>query len=263
MNETVTTHTDPFEIIVHEGGIHELHLTRPPVNALDPELIRRLRVAVENAPKNHARALVLSGKTGLFSAGLDVPALLKLDRAALADVWRDFFGLCGALARSPIPVVAALTGHSPAGGAVLAVFCDYRIMARGPYRIGLNEVQVGLSVPECIQAGLRRLVGAFHAERLMVSGTMLDAEQALAIGMVDELTDVEHVVARAVIWAGELLKLPPQAMSATRKLARADLAAVFADPGRLDIDGFVEGWFSPESQAVLTALVAKLKSKAA
>ncbi|MEO8459618.1 MAG: enoyl-CoA hydratase/isomerase family protein [Dokdonella sp.] len=257
------TQTNLLEIIAHEGAIHELHLNCPPVNALDPRLIRRLRTEVESAQGNGARALVLSGRTGLFSAGLDVPTLLTLDRATLAEVWRDFFGLCGALACSPIPVVAALTGHSPAGGAVLAIFCDYRIMARGPYRIGLNEVQVGLSVPECIQAGLRRLVGAFRAERLMVSGTMLDAEQALAIGMVDELTDVEHVVTRAAVWAGDLLKLPPLAMSTTRKLARADLAAVFADPARFDIDGFVEGWFSPESQAVLTALVAKLKSRAA
>lgn len=247
--------------IIHHDSIHELHLARPPVNALNPALIRRLREEVEAAPANGARALILSGNAGLFSAGLDVPELLTLDRDGIDAMWRDLFGLCGALARSPIPIVAALTGHSPAGGAVLAIFCDYRVMARGPYRIGLNEVQVGLTVPDCIQAGLRRLIGAYRAERLMVAGTMLDAEQALGAGMVDELTDVERVVTRALHWCEELLMLPPVAMATTRQLARADLAGIFSDADQSQLKDFVDGWFAPESQAVLRALVAKLKEK--
>jgi Delta3-Delta2-enoyl-CoA isomerase len=249
-----------LDIIQHED-IRELRLARPPVNALNPALVKRLREAVEAAPGEGARALLLSGAPGLFSAGLDVPALMQMDRDAFRVFWRDFFGLCAALARSPIPVVAAITGHSPAGGAVLAIMCDYRIMARGAFKIGLNEVQVGLSVPECIQAALRRLVGTYRAERLMVAGEMLDAEQADALGLVDELVDGDLVVPRAVIWLGELLKFPPQAMSATRKLARADLADIFADPSSLPVEEFLDGWFAPEAQRVLGALVARLKSK--
>ena len=174
------------------------------------------------------------------------------------------FGLCAALANSPIPVVAAIGGHSPAGGAVLAIFCDYRVMARSadpekPFRIGLNEVQVGLSVPECIQCALRRLIGPYRAERLMVSGAMLDSEQALAIGFVDELADVGQVDARALKWLQELLKLPAQAMSTTRLLARADMFDIFSDPSKLSVEEFTEGWFGAESQATLKALVSKLK----
>ncbi|MEO7325782.1 MAG: enoyl-CoA hydratase/isomerase family protein [Dokdonella sp.] len=249
-----------LDIIQHES-IRELRLARPPVNALDPALVQQLRLAVEAAPSEGARALVLSGAPGLYSAGLDVPTLLQLDRDAFRVFWNEFFGLCAALARSPIPVVAAITGHAPAGGAVLAIMCDYRVMARGPFKIGLNEVQVGLCVPECIQIALRRLVGTYRAERLMVSGTMLDAEQADAIGLVDELVDTDFVVQRALTWLGELLKFPPQAMSDTRRLARADLAAVFADSANLPVEDFLDGWFSPEAQTVLQALVARLKSK--
>jgi 3,2-trans-enoyl-CoA isomerase len=247
--------------IIRHDDIRELRLARPPVNALDPGLVKRLREAVESAPRDGARALVLSGAPGMFSAGLDVPTLLTLDRDAFRVFWGDFFGLCAALARSPIPVAAAITGHSPAGGAVLAIMCDYRVMARGAFKIGLNEVQVGLSVPECIQAALRRLVGTYRAERLMVEGAMLDAEQADAIGLVDELVDGDLVVARALIWLGELLKFPVQAMTATRRRARADLADVFADPASLPVEEFLDGWFAPEAQRVLTALVARLKSK--
>ncbi len=245
-------------------AIVELRLARPPVNALDPQLIHQMRTAIESAPALGARGIVLSGKTGMFSAGLDVPVLLQLSRKELIAFFTEFFGLCGAIATSAIPVVAAITGHSPAGGAVMAIFCDYRVMARNsdstkPFRIGLNEVQVGLSVPVPIQAGLQRLVGAYRAERLMVSGSMIDSEQALAIGFVDELADTERVVSRALEWLRELMKLPPLAMLGTRQLARRDLAAVFDNPSNFALDEFADSWFGSETQASLKALVAKLK----
>ncbi|MDR3388360.1 MAG: enoyl-CoA hydratase/isomerase family protein [Rudaea sp.] len=252
-----------LETIRHDA-IVELRLARPPVNALGPELVHALRSAMESAPASGARGVVLSGRPGMFSAGLDVPTLLQLKREDLIAFWQDFFGLCATLASSPIPVVAAVGGHSPAGGAVLSIFCDYRVMARSldpakPFRIGLNEVQVGLAVPECIQFALRRLIGGYRAERLMVSGTMLDSEQALAVGLVDELVPAEQVVPRALEWLQTLLKLPPQAMSTTRLLCRSDLIEVFADPTRMSVDEFADGWFGAETQSVLKALVASLK----
>jgi enoyl-CoA hydratase/carnithine racemase len=250
-----------LDIIEHNHGIREFRLARPPVNALNPALIATLKQAVERAPMNGATALILSGAPGLFSAGLDIPALLQLDRDAMRAFWNDFFGVCAALARSPIPVASAITGHSPAGGAVLAIFCDYRVMARGEFRIGLNEVQVGLTVPDCIQAALRRLIGTHRAERLLVSGTMLDAGDALAAGLVDELTDVDHVVTRTLAWLAPLLQLPRQAMLATRAMSRADLARLFNDPASLPVEEFLDGWFAPEAQATLHALVERLRSK--
>ena len=252
-----------LETIRHDA-IVELHMARPPVNALDPELVRALRAAVEAAPAQGARGVVLSGRPGMFSAGLDVPALLQLSRQEMVAFWQDFFGLCSSLASSPIPVVAAIGGHSPAGGAVLSIFCDYRVMARSadaakPFRIGLNEVPVGLSVPVSIQWALRRLVGPYRAERLMVAGAMLDAEQALAVGLVDELIEADLVVPRAIAWLQELIKLPQHAMSTTRLLARSDLIAIFADPTKLSVEEFADAWFGAETQATLKALVAKLK----
>jgi 3,2-trans-enoyl-CoA isomerase len=220
-----------------------------------------LREAIATAPGEDARALVISGGPTVFSAGLDVPRLLTMQRVELEAAWREFFGVLEALARSPLPSVAAIGGHSPAGGAVIGLFCDYRVMARGPFRIGLNEVQVGLIVPECIQHALRRLVGTYRAERLLVSGAMIEAEQALAIGMVDELVDVDHVTVRALAWLEELLKLPGKAMHATRSLARADLVEAIADPSRLDLPRFLDEWFSEETQAVLGAMVARLRAK--
>ena len=249
-----------LDIIKHDT-IHELRLARPPVNALDPALVRTLRAAVEAAPREGARGVVLSGRPGMFSAGLDVPALLPIPREELRVFWHDFFGLCGAIAGSKVPIVAAITGHAPAGGAVLSIMCDYRVMADGAFKIGLNETQVGLAVPAPIQAALRRLVGAYRAERLMVAGAMLDAADAKGVGFVDELVATDLVVPRAIAWLEELVKLPRNAMSQTRQIARADFAAHFADPDAFRVDDVLDIWFAPEAQAVLHALVARLKSK--
>ena len=247
--------------LIKHDTIHELRLARPPVNALDPSLVRALRDAIAGAERDGARGIVLSGREGMFSAGLDVPVLLMLPRDALRAFWGDFFGLCADIACASIPVVAAITGHAPAGGAVLSIMCDYRVMADGAYKIGLNETQVGLAVPAPIQAALRRLVGAYRAERLMVAGAMLESANAKAIGFVDELVATDLVVPRAIAWLSDLLKLPPEAMKETRRIARADLAAVFADAGSLHVDEILEIWYAPEAQSVLHALVARLKAK--
>lgn len=250
-----------LDILPHDGDIHEIRMARPPVNAMDTTLVNALREAVVQAPVNGARGIVISGAQGLFSAGVDVPALLQLDRAGVQGFWNDFFAMCGAIAASPVPVVAAITGHSPAGGAVLSLFADYRVMAHGVYRIGLNEVQVGLSVPEPIQFAMRRIVGNYRAERLLVAGAMVDAETARTIGLVDELAAVEQVVMRSVLWLTELLKSPPHAMLRTRAIARADLLEVWGDTNGLLDAGFIDDFFAQETQATLHALVAKLKNK--
>jgi len=144
---------------------------------------------------------------------------------------------------------------------VLSLFCDYRVMAQGPYKIGLNEVQVGLIVPDCIQLALRRVVGAYRAERLLVAGAMIDAEQALACGFVDELAGIDQVTTRALHWLGQLLALPSHAMLATRRIARNDLIEAYADVDALPIEGFVESFFHPQTQTVLQQLVERLKKK--
>ena len=240
------------------GHIHEIRLARPPVNALTPELLAALRTAVQAAPADGARAIILTGGSKVFSGGMDVPHLMGLDRAALGPGWASLFAAARAIANCPVPVVAAIGGHSPAGGCVLALCCDYRIMARGPFRIGLNEVQVGLVAPDAIQHLMRRVVGTYRAERLLVAGELVESEQALAYGLVDELTDAEHVGQRALVWLEELLKLPAQAMLATRSLARADLVSALSSFHDDDLDGFLDEWNSPQTQAALQALVARL-----
>jgi enoyl-CoA hydratase/carnithine racemase len=246
------------------GAIRCIRMARPPVNALNPELCRALIAALETAYSDGVLGVVLAGNPKIFSAGLDVPYLLSLgdDRRALLEAWQAFFGVARLLAESRMPVAAAITGHSPAGGCVLALCCDYRVMARSvdpvkPLAIGLNETQVGLVVPEGVQKLMRRVVGRYRTERLLVSGEMIPAERAFELGLVDELADGEQVEARAIAWLQGLLKLPHHPMLQTRALAREDVVEAMS-PESIDVEAFVDGWWEPDTQAALKALVAKL-----
>jgi 3,2-trans-enoyl-CoA isomerase len=244
--------------IIDHGRVREVRLARPPVNAINPALIAALAEALRTAPANGAAAVVLSGSPGRFSGGLDLPELLQLGPSELRAMWTGFFGLIRAIATSPVPVAVALTGHSPAGGTVLAVFADYRVMSAGAYKIGLNEVQVGLPVPEVLLRGLAHLVGARQAERLAVGGLLLGPEEALRVGLVDELAPMDEVVPRAVNWAADLLTRPPQAMAATRRLARRPLGEAFDALDDAAVDSVVAAWAGPEAQATLHAIAARL-----
>jgi enoyl-CoA hydratase/carnithine racemase len=255
---------DLIEIVAH-GDIREIRLARPPVNALNTELCRALIAALNSAMGEGVLGIVLSGNEKIFSAGMDVPYLMSLgeDRHALTDSWQAFFGAARTLADSRIPVVAAMAGHAPAGGCVLALCCDYRIMARSidparPFAIGLNETQVGLVVPEGIQRLLRRVVGPYRAERLLVAGEMVPAERALEIGLVDELADQPDVAARAVAWLQDLIRLPHHPMLQTRAIARRDLMEAMT-PDLIQLDRFIDAWHAPDTQAALQTLLVKLK----
>ncbi|MBB1061938.1 enoyl-CoA hydratase/isomerase family protein [Marilutibacter spongiae] len=245
---------------LHHGDLVELRLARSPVNALNPALCTDLRDALDAAIDGGARGVVLSGGPKVFSAGLDVPYLLSLgdDRAALKAAWQSFFDAALGLAESPVPVVAAIAGHAPAGGCVLALCCDYRVMASGPYRIGLNETRVGLAAPEGIQRLMRRVVGTYRAERLLVAGEMVEASQALDFGLVDELVGIDEVAQRALIWLRELVSLPREAMLLTRRIARADVIEAM-QPELIQLDRFLDGWYSEGTQQALQALVASLR----
>jgi len=248
---------------IEHGAVRELQLNRPPANALSPELVIALKEAVEQAPHDGARALVLSGTSGRFSAGLDVPLLLTLDRPAVAALWRELYDLLRALALSQIPIAAAITGHAIAGGTVLPIFCDCRIAAQGDWKLGLNEVQVGLPLPPVIFSGLKRLVGAQQAERLAVGGLLISPSEAVRIGLVDEVVALDQVVSRAIEWSRSLLALPVDAMAATRRRARADLFELFAAPFDLELDLVNATWWSPEAQTTLRVLVQRLARKKA
>ena len=244
---------------IQHGRIHELRLARPPVNAINPALCAALIQGIDAAVAAGAEGLVLSGGPKVFSAGLDVPWLLAIqdERQTLHDAWNGFFDAARALAASPVPVAAAIAGHSPAGGCVLALCCDWRVMAEGPFTIGLNETQVGIAIPPGIMQLMQRTVGPRQAEAMLLPGMMVDSERALAIGLVDELAGLEHVLTRAIARLDLLLDLPRTPMLETRRLLRADLQQALSAES-MQLERCLAAWHGADTQAALRSLVAKL-----
>ena len=241
------------------GAIRTLRLARPPVNALHVPMFETIGAALRAAPRDGARGLVLTGAGKLFSAGLDIGVLGGLDRPSLTAFLASFFECLKTIAECPLPIVAAINGHSPAGGAVLALFCDQRIMARGDFRIGLNEVQVGLLPGPLIYGVLKRAVSVRVANQMLPQGLLLTPEEALAVGLVDELAEPAELEARAAAWLERVLALPPVAYGTTRAMTRADLVAMMAEATRADQSAIIEAWTGPETRASLAALQAKLR----
>lgn len=245
------------ELIPHEGQILEIRLKRPPVNALDPATIVWLTNAVRAAPGEGRKGIVLSGQPGMFTGGLDVPELLTRDRDGMKQFFFDFFALLRAFGESPIPIVAALTGHAPAGGTVLAALCDHRVMASGAFKMGFNEHRVGLPVPRPVYVAFERLCGPRLAAEYSMQGRILDGGEALAIGLVDKLVPPELVIEQALNWLRTLLAFPSQSVVRhTREYVRASLIAAFREENS-DAETFLSEWFSAETQGALKAQFAK------
>ena len=240
------------------GDVREIRLARTPANALTQPLAVHLTQRLRAATLEGARAVVLSGQPGMFSGGLDVPILITLDWNELQRFMRSVLSLEHQLAVQPVPVVAAITGHCAAAAAVVTMFCDYRIMCEGKYKIGVNEVAVGLCPGRIAYQACQRLVGARHADRLITRGEFVDPQEALRIGLVDRLTTPDRVVSEAIEYAQSYLALPQQALYETRRIARHDLVELCDAMMRDDSEELHKRWFGAEAQQGLRVLAAKL-----
>jgi enoyl-CoA hydratase/carnithine racemase len=237
-------------------GIATLRLDRPPANALVTPLLEALAAGLDEVLAAGARAVVLTGRPGMFSGGLDVPALLAEPEAGIRCFWERFFAVNRALAECSVPVIAAISGHAPAGGAILALHCDFRIAAAGRFRMGLNEVHVGLPVPPTILTVLAATVGTRAARWLAVRGDLVPMEEAAALGLIDRLVPADELATAAEALARELAALPPIAMNTTRRTSKAAVLQALA--ASQDVALATEWWFSAETQAGMRRLVERL-----
>lgn len=257
--------TNPSPSLVREetrGTVRVLVLERPPVNAINLALLEALDAAlVRAAAEPDLAGLVLTGRPGVFSAGLDLPELLGYTREGMARFWSLLHRVLIRLLRHPEPVLAAVSGHSPAGGTVLALAADQRFLWAGPYRIGLNEVEVGLAVPPFIVTLYQRAVGVQRASSLLVEGRLLEPESALAAGLVDEVVPPETWEVRLARWAETVSRLKSPARAATRAVARADLLGLADRAETADLSPLTDFWFEPGTQDALRAFVARMKAR--
>ena len=242
-----------------DADVALLRMKAGKANAIGPAFLERLAALLDEA--QGARALVITGDKGFFSAGLDLPGLLALGRSEM-KAFIDAFG-AGMLRvfDLPMPVVAAVNGHAIAGGCVLALQCDYRIIVEAGCRIGLNEAQLGIGLPPVVVETLRSQVPASSLLPIALQGKLLEPAEALRLGLVHEVVPAAELEARAVAKARELGAVPASAFAQIKAALREPArAAVRADAGK-PAEAWVETWFSQGGQALIRAAVERLKKK--
>jgi len=179
------------------------------------------------------------------------------DRPGMTDFFGQFIGLYETVYQFPKPVVAALSGHTFAGGALLALACDFRIMAEGDFGFALNEIDLGLALAPGMRRMLVDAVGIAGAREVALFGQPLSPARSLAIGLVRELAPVEHVRERAIACAKLLAAKPPVAFRETKRSLREALGPDGAGD-RTTLTQILDVWFSQEAEACRKAVVARL-----
>ena len=242
-----------------EKSVAVVKLNRNVTNALSPELVGELAGVLEKLREDvDARAIVLTGvNEKFFSIGLDIPHLYDLSEKEFSGFYRAFNRLCLTLYTLPKPTVAAIRGHAIAGGTILALCCDYRVIAEGRNLMGLNEIKLGVPVPYPADCILRSIVGTKHARDVVESGDFFESDASLEKGMVDEVVPQADVMPRAMERAELLGSTPAEAYgrikgSRTEHVEKRILAKL-EEKER----AFIDIWFSEEARGRLRKAIEK------
>lgn len=201
------TETDTLTIDRH-GDVVVLTMDDGRANALGPGLSASISAAITDAESDDSVVgVVLAGRPGRFSGGFDLDIISSGDRKATGEMVAAGGSLVRQLYGSSIPVVAACTGHAVAAGALLLLGCDVRIGADAPVKIGLNEVAIGLTLPDWALTIAQERLSKRHLQRSIVNSRLVDGQGAVDVGYLDAVVDPDAVVDAAVAEAASMSAL--------------------------------------------------------
>ena len=239
-----------------EDGVGTIRVDRPKMNALDIQVQEEIRAAAHEATaRDDVRAVVVYGGEKVFAAGADVKEMAGMSHAEMVARSGGLQSAFTAVARIPKPVVAAVTGYALGGGCELALCADIRIAGEGA-TLGQPEILLGIIPGAGGTQRLTRLVGQSRAKDLIFTGRFVKADEALRIGLVDQVVPDDEVYTAAKTWAGQFTKAAALAMRAAKEsidrgievdldtgleIERAQFAALFATEDRTaGMTSFVE-----------------------
>jgi enoyl-CoA hydratase len=236
-----------------------LRLRAGKANAMTREVLDQIELLIDGFEQGEARAAVMIGYERYFSAGLALPSLVDLDRATMRGFIGRFGEVMGRVFTCPKPIVAAINGHAIAGGCVLALQCDVRLMIADQAKIGLNETQLGIGLPSSVLEPLRLAVPARSLVPIAYTGRLFSPAEALELGLVDELSPPGELETRAIERARALAQVPTAAVAQVKLgLRRAALEAIRARSDE-ETERWLDTWFSPEARVLRAETVARLR----
>ncbi len=242
----------------HRDGVRVLHMEFGSANALSPRVGEAIIAALEgNGPPS-----VLTGEGQIFSAGLNLIELAPFDRDQMTAFLERFSVLMARVLTTRFPLVAAVNGHAVAGGCVLAMACDQRVGTAGPYKIGMNEMAIGLTLPAIVIEILRGKLTAEHTRTVILGGALYTPTEALRVGLLDELADdAEKGLDRACEIA-RCLGRSQAAFSAMKGSLVAPITERLQQTREALDYRFIESWFGETATRMRAEAVARLQDKA-
>jgi enoyl-CoA hydratase len=241
--------------VERRGNVALLRMRAGKANAMNVRLLEALDATLEDV--DDADAIAITGEGKAFSAGLALPELIQLDREHMAEMIAIFEKVMKRVLAFPRATVAAINGHALAGGCVLALMCDARVMSAG--MIGLNEIQLGIGLPTIVVEPVRLKMP--HAwGPLALEGRVMEPAEALRIGLVDEVVDPAALDARML----EIATSRAAAPLAYMQIKKAFIAPALREWERRHEDAreaWLDTWFSDHAQRTLKATVERITKR--
>ncbi len=238
-----------------------LHLHAGGANALNYGAMAAIADGLKQAQTAKLKGLVLTGYERFFSAGLDLIAVYDYNRKQMSRFLEDFDVALQQLFGLPMPVVAAINGAATAGGCILALACDYRVMAEGPAVIGLNEIRLGLPLPASALEIARYALPTFNHALIFYSGKLFEAHEAHRLGLVHEVVAADRLLEIALARLREFSVHPGKPHATLKTTLRgAALERMIKSAGAMR-EAFLEAWFDPEARQTIGEIRNKLLAK--
>lgn len=222
---------------------------RPKVNALNDRLIAELKAAFQNAQSNdYVDVVILTGEGSFFSFGFDVPEFMSYPKSSFESYVNNYSELIKEIFMFPKPVIAALNGHAIAGGCVLTLACDYRVMISPKAKIALNEMTFGSSLFSCVTETLQYAVGYTNSEKIVYSGKMHSAQEALSLGLIDQIANEDQFSQLVSEVAQDFAAKDKFAFASIKKMLKHETLNRIESRERETISEFVDIWYSQHTR---------------
>ena len=247
--------------ITHHDDVVILTMTHGKANAFDLEFSTALTTAFEDSARSPAKAVVVTARGAIFSAGVDLLRVVSGGAPYLETFLPAVSRTFESVFTFPKPVVAAINGHAFAGGCILACAADRRLMARGTGRIGVPEVLVGVPFPTVPLEIVRFAVTPQYLSTLVYGGETLVPDTALERGLVDVVTDGDRLVDDAVAAALKLASLPPAVFATTKQQLREPAVVRMREGKERSDPAIYQTWQMAETLEAIRGYVARTFKK--
>ncbi|CAL8270489.1 unnamed protein product [Lota lota] len=247
-------------------GVAVMWMQSPPVNSLTMELLTEFTTTLENLEmdKSCRGVIITSSLPRIFSAGLDILEMYQTSPEHCGEFWKAVQELWLKLYGSNLATIAAINGSSPAGGCLVSIACDYRIMADDPrYSIGLNETLLGIVAPYWFKDTMANTVGHRTTELALGLGLLYSAPEALKIGLVDKLVPEDQVVNTATLTMAKWLAIDEHARQVTKSMMRKPTVDKLLSNREADVHNFVSFITKDSVQKSLGMYLKMLKNRKA